>query len=392
MGEQIQMNTATMDSVAASLERLVDQLQSVHIPSAADIGWGFFFKLNTQKKRLSGAVERTRTLSVKIRKASAVQAECEALLLTAARYLIETDRVTNGDVSGAIRSGTQSVDVLGNLVNGFLRGKLDKLYTDISQAMGIKKKVNGNTEGFSTTDCETQRKLALGIYSGFDNGDLARSLRAQGFATLTVNEPAGIVAYRMAEDGVPEIQMILKGTNPSDVTDIASDAAFSIDRDGYHSGFHLEADCFLKAISDEVIGGAYGGMTYGDVLAAASKGSPININITGHSLGAAESQIIAATLLKSGIPTTNVTAYTFASPTVATENASQASYLDGAQIYNIVNTEDAVPKLGAGGVASFANTGNLGTTYTFANGTGDLVKNHVQAYENISYNDLKANG
>lgn len=83
--------------------------------------------------------------------------------------------------------------------------------------------------------------------------------------------------------------------------------------------------------------------------------SKVKVYITGHSYGAAVAQGMAMSLPNKGISADNIFAYTFASPNVLKmENGT-----DNPGLFNIVNSNDVVPKVPVGMYDKF------GTTYEF---------------------------
>lgn len=83
------------------------------------------------------------------------------------------------------------------------------------------------------------------------------------------------------------------------------------------------------------------------ILAAKGPEARISFWISGHSQGGAIVQTYTHLLMAQGVPAERIHAYSFAAPTVASADAAVGLDPKAYPIYNIVNMDDAVPRIGA---------------------------------------------
>ncbi len=227
-------------------------------------------------------------------------------------------------------------------------------------------------------------------------------LKELGFEnSFSTTFPEAVVAYRTNSNGEPVVMVLFEGTQSG--ADWGHNFDFSPDKAGIHSGFGSETQKFYEAACKQSITGMGEYKTFGDLMQGATSGKPVNFVIAGHSLGGAESQVLTHKLLQSGVPTTSVTTYTYASPKPFTAEAASA-VSSSAQVYNIINSRDLVPSVGCSAVLGE----NIGTDYRF---TGDslsaesysgslsgnvsylkdsVVYNHMGAYDGIVYTQMRS--
>ena len=396
MAETIRIQTELLLSLAMRLDGIAQEMRGVALPSADGIGNGeIAASLELQRRRLSQVAESARDCGRRVRAAEQILADCERGLTGLSDAIIQSDRIVWGNMPESKTPDLASLATIMMTVLSLLNGELPANLAVYTLIQRVKRFLNQDgafsAEGHldRQTFCEAQRQLALDIYDGFENGAFAERLRAEGYEVVTIQHPSGVAAYRLGSDGVPEIQIVYRGTSTSE--DKMVDANVAVNAEGFHTGFADASERFLSALREQHVSTQQDSATFGQLLDAAAQGQPTRFNITGHSLGAAEAQLTAASLLKSGVPSQNVTAFTFATPVVATPEAIKQNYLPGSQIVNIINLQDwAVTNAGNGGTRFISNAGNLGVTYALVGDEGWLhpKEAHVQGYDSIPYEEL----
>lgn len=147
------------------------------------------------------------------------------------------------------------------------------------------------------------------------------------------------------EDENSIISVSFQGT--SETTDWLVDAMASAQLAGIHDGFNAQIIEFLKATESIYFDTADGRKTIRELINEAKSGNDsISFVITGHSMGAADAQVLTYYLLNAGVPDSAITTYTFASPIPFLKEYIDPEMYAGATIYNIINMNDIVPMVG----------------------------------------------
>lgn len=204
----------------------------------------------------------------------------------------------------------------------------------------------GSDSRLATMESEWKLRRARSMIRGVNPlGDLVRAIRQ----LMVTDLGKAIVMTRALPDGKAVIAISFIGTTQK-YFDWFSNFKFRPE-DGMHYGFMALARGFdaqtprvllprlAAALGEETL-------TLADVMIEAQKpDSRFSFWISGHSQGGAIAQTYTHLLMAHGVPAANIHGYTFAAPTVA--NDSTVGDPAGYPIYNIINTDDVVPRVGA---------------------------------------------
>ena len=146
---------------------------------------------------------------------------------------------------------------------------------------------------------------------------------------------------------------------------------------GEHYGFSLSRGHIYDELESFMRDSTFGSIRTG----TASKNNKVKYLIAGHSYGGAVANLIAKTLVDSGIDKSNVFAYTFACPNVTINASNPKGKYD--HIMNVYNTQDTVPKL----PSSLRNKwSKYGTFYWFID--TPLSTSYNTPHDNNLYNEF----
>lgn len=190
-----------------------------------------------------------------------------------------------------------------------------------------------------------RRRARSRIHGVSPISDLARAARQ----LMVTDMSKSVVMTRALPDGRVLIAIAFIGTTTK-IYDWFSNFKFSREN-GLHNGF-LELARRFDALTAQVplrsLGAAGNDeeLTLSQVLdRAAQPESPYLFWLCGHSQGGALVQVYTHLLLARGIRPEAIRAYSFAAPTVAACGAVERA--DAFPIYNIINSDDVVPRVGA---------------------------------------------
>ncbi len=284
---------------------------------------------------------------------------------------------------------------------------------------------DGNKLIFDAELVKLAREMSTDAYSMSKNkkaSTTAKTLNNEGFTDiqqnfhegnflenflLADNFHVGVKSFKINGKKKHILAIAFRGTDIDDAGDLYVDA-FGLGYDGYHVGFLAAASEAHESLQKMTFNSL--NMTYNDYLNYAKTTDDYYILVTGHSLGGAIANIYTGEYLgsKCGIRNSAM-CYTFASPTVCKE--SKAKQMNAANIFNIINTEDIVPKVGYvwGDSARFGkdlkvtvtnstkNAHNLEVTYEKAtnqviNNIDSMYKYTTSFYEKWNNDTNKGNG
>lgn len=195
-------------------------------------------------------------------------------------------------------------------------------------------------------------------------------VRAMGFVDATyIDDPPGIVAWRVAEDGTPQIVISMMGSK-SDY-DWVMNGHIMPTTEGIHLGYNTLAKRFLKELKKVKLTGMEGSPRIGHLMERARQGEQVSFLLTGHSKGGAEAQVLTYKMMQQGIPADSVAAYTYGSPKPFLQYMGNGDIKQQANVYNHINPRDPVTWVGVAGPVGLPGllTGppsNIGTNITLS--------------------------
>jgi len=139
------------------------------------------------------------------------------------------------------------------------------------------------------------------------------------------------LAKKTTSDGKTLVAIIIKGTDWDQMSDFIIDFTLDTTSDGYHSGFNQAMENLYKKLTSFLGGIPTDGST--------------RFFMTGHSLGASVSNLLAYKLSSVGVPQSCVFSYNFATLDVAVQNTFRFWNPSGKydNIFNICNHKDIAP-------------------------------------------------
>lgn len=208
-----------------------------------------------------------------------------------------------------------------------------------------------------------------------------------------------IVNFQFGNEIKHVVLIAFRGTDFSDWQEVKTDLDCATGQDGYHDGFEGAAKKHYEKLLDTATYDLGNGeetsfSAYLSKMNAAEK--DYTMIVTGHSLGAAVAGIFTSKYLDNtyGITAKNAVAYTFASPLTCSDSQAKKEANKVKNVFNIVNKDDIVTKIGADafdgqrtgydlkytlgkyGSLNFDNH-HLGTAYSI---TKDYINNHINEY------------
>lgn len=193
----------------------------------------------------------------------------------------------------------------------------------------------------------------------------------------------GVLNYEV-DNSVKHIVLIaFRGSDK--IEDWITDVYVITGDDGYHEGFEETAQKHYESMINTVEYSLGNGesISFSDFVAEMKSGNDdYTMIITGHSLGAGVAGVFTSKYLdnRNSITSTNAVAYTFASPLTCSDAQAAKESTIVKNVFNIVNTDDIVTKVGAN-VSCGERTGydlkwKLGKY-------GSLLQNWKGFYENM---------
>ena len=183
------------------------------------------------------------------------------------------------------------------------------------------------------------------------------------------------------------VLVVFRGTDFHDAEEVLTDLACVTGQDGYHEGFEETAQRhYEKLLIDNVkynLGNGEEISFAGYLEKMAASDSDYQMIVTGHSLGAAVAGVFTSKYLDNGnnITASNAVAYTFASPLTASYEQAAKEAGTVKNVFNIVNTDDIVTKIGAnvfnGSRTGFDLEWKLGKYDTVAQNFKEVVKDTI---------------
>ena len=205
---------------------------------------------------------------------------------------------------------------------------------------------------------------AYGIEKGSKAADIANAMKEEGFldiqqshtsdnSTVNKNYPNNFLvgAKTFEVDGIKKhvVAIAFRGTDlDAGILDAVKDVAADLenaDYNGFHKGFYTSASNAWQTLKNMKFDSL--DLTFEEYLDCSKKSDDYYILITGHSFGGAVANILAGEILaEDDFVKSNTMCYTFATPLVC--SSDKAGQKDAYNIFNIINTEDNIPKVGYG--------------------------------------------
>ena len=248
---------------------------------------------------------------------------------------------------------------------------------------------NGNKLVFVPELARIAREMSADAY-GIDKGkkakDIAKTFVREGFTNIqqstsfwydaltssfSNNFLVGVKTFEVDGKKKHILAIAFRGTD--DAIDVVTDLTYK-DTNGYHSGFYaaaVEAYDSLDDMKFDSLKNEKGkSMSFVEYLHQCILTDDYYVLVTGHSLGGAVANIFTGEMLpKSGVREAAM-CYTFASPKTCSQ--SKARQKNSYNIFNIINTEDTVPKIGY----DITKGGRLGVDLKAEVSTGSILNNH----------------
>ena len=223
---------------------------------------------------------------------------------------------------------------------------------------------DGNRLVFDPELARIAHKMSLdayGIEKGANVEKIAKTFDSENFVdiqqvntydassklSISKNFLVGVKTFDVNKTKKHVVAIAFRGTDlnvggKDSLSDLITDAA-CWDYDGLHSGFRGFATQAYNTLCNIKFNSL--NMTFKEYLKKCESSDDYYIFVTGHSLGAAVANILAGEILaKNDDVRVKTMCYTFASPQVC--NPSKARFRYAYNIFNIINTEDIVPKVG----------------------------------------------
>ena len=248
---------------------------------------------------------------------------------------------------------------------------------------------NGNKLVFVPELARVAREMsadAYGIKKGSKAKDIAKTFVREGFTNIqqstsfwddaltssfSNNFLVGVKTFEVDGQKKHILAIAFRGTD--DAIDVVTDLTYK-DTNGYHSGFHaaaVEAYDSLEDMKFDSLKNENGkSMSFVEYLHQCILTDDYYILVTGHSLGGAVANIFTGEMLPNSGVRDAAMCYTFASPKTCSQ--SKARQKNSYNIFNIINTEDTVPKIGY----DITKGGRLGVDLKAEVSTGSILNNH----------------
>lgn len=185
---------------------------------------------------------------------------------------------------------------------------------------------------FNTDTLQEMAQLAMAAYEtrDLDPSDYPEYLKD----AVRYDDIDCLVIPQMTADGKLCLTLSFEGTK--EWMDLIRDLRTEMNQYGMHTGIAHDFGVFINEHIEELF-----------PLLNRVRESGGSIQITGHSYGGGMTQLMVNWLLTQyDFPNDRLVAYTFASPVVLSDAAQQDERLKGAHVYNIINVNDLITKVG----------------------------------------------
>lgn len=184
-------------------------------------------------------------------------------------------------------------------------------------------------------NADTLMEMALWAMDAYNTRDLDPTEYPEHLKdAVRFNDIDCLVVPKLTDDGKMCLTISFEGSKEG--KDWLQDFLAESNEHGMHSGIAHDFGLFVSEHAEELF-----------ALLGLVRKSGGSIQITGHSYGGGMTQLMVYWLLTEyDFPKDKLTAYTFASPVVLSYDAVRDEELRGANVFNIINTNDEVPDVG----------------------------------------------